>query len=438
MSMKELHPETIVLHAGWRADPSTGSVAVPIYQTTSYQFQSAEHAANLFALSELGNIYTRIMNPTTDVLEKRVAALEGGVAALGVASGQAASAYAIQNLAKVGDNIVSSTDLYGGTWNLFANTLKDQGIEVRFVDPSDPENFRKATDSRTRAYYAETLPNPKLIAFPIEEVAAIGRPLGIPLIIDNTAAPLLTRPFDHGAAIIVYSSTKYLGGHGTSIGGLIVDGGNFPWGDFAERQPALNTPDPSYHGAVWTEAVKPLGPIAYIIKARVTLLRDLGAAISPFNAFLTLQGIETLALRIERHSANAAAVAAWLSKRPEVVKVIHPSVQTGVAAERARKYLKGGQGGLVGFEISGGKEAGRRFIDALQLFYHVANIGDARSLAIHPASTTHSQLSPAEQLATGVTQGYVRLSIGLEHIDDILVDLDRALNAAGVAKIAAE
>jgi len=438
MSQTPLKPETLALHAGWRADPSTGSVAVPIYQTTSYQFQSAEHAANLFALSELGNIYTRIMNPTTDVLEKRVAALEGGVAALGVASGQAASAYAIQNLAKVGDNIVSSTDLYGGTWNLFANTLKDQGIEVRFVDPSDPENFRKATDSRTRAYYAETLPNPKLIAFPIEEVAAIGRPLGIPLIIDNTAAPLLTRPFDHGAAIIVYSSTKYLGGHGTSIGGLIVDGGNFPWGDFAERQPALNTPDPSYHGAVWTEAVKPLGPIAYIIKARVTLLRDLGAAISPFNAFLTLQGIETLALRIERHSANAAAVAAWLSKRPEVVKVIHPSVQTGVASERARKYLKGGQGGLVGFEISGGKEAGRRFIDALQLFYHVANIGDARSLAIHPASTTHSQLSPAEQLATGVTQGYVRLSIGLEHIDDILVDLDRALNAAGVAKIAAE
>ena len=431
-------PETLALHAGWRADPSTGAVAVPIYQTTSYQFQNADHAANLFALKELGNIYTRIMNPTNDVLEKRVAALEGGVAALGVASGQAASAYAIQNLAKVGDNIVSSTDLYGGTWNLFANTLKDQGIEVRFVDPSDPENFRKATDSRTRAYYAETLPNPKLIAFPIEEVAAIGRPLGIPLIIDNTAAPLLTRPFDHGAAIIVYSSTKYLGGHGTSIGGLIVDGGNFPWGDFAERQPALNTPDPSYHGAVWTEAVKPLGPIAYIIKARVTLLRDLGAAISPFNAFLTLQGIETLALRIERHSANAAAVAAWLSKRPEVVKVIHPSVQTGVAAERARKYLKGGQGGLVGFEISGGKEAGRRFIDALQLFYHVANIGDARSLAIHPASTTHSQLSPAEQLATGVTQGYVRLSIGLEHIDDILVDLDRALNAAGVAKIAAE
>ena len=438
MSKAPLKPETLALHAGWRADPSTGAVAVPIYQTTSYQFNSADHAANLFALKELGNIYTRIMNPTNDVLEKRVAALEGGVAALALSSGQAASAIAIQNLAKVGDNIVSSTDLYGGTWNLFANTLKDQGIEVRFVDPADPENFRKATDARTRAYYAETLPNPKLIAFPIAEVAAIGRPLGIPLIVDNTAAPLLTRPFDHGAAIIVYSSTKYLGGHGTSIGGLIVDGGNFPWDEHKERQPALNTPDPSYHGAVWSEAVKPLGPIAYIIKARVTLLRDLGSAISPFNAFLTLQGIETLALRIERHSVNADKVAAWLAKRPEVVKVIHPSQQKGWQRERAQKYLKGGFGGLVGFELAAGREAGRRFIDALQLFYHVANIGDARSLAIHPATTTHSQLSPADQIATGVTDGYVRLSIGLEHIDDILADLDQALNAAGAAKIAAE
>ncbi|MGD0639293.1 MAG: PLP-dependent transferase [Roseiarcus sp.] len=438
MSQTPLKPETLALHAGWRADPTTGSVAVPIFQTTSFQFHSAEHAANLFALKELGNIYTRLMNPTNDVLEKRIAALEGGVAALAVASGQAASAFAVQNLARVGDNIVSSTDLYGGTWNLFANTLKDQGIEVRFVDPSDPENFRRATDARTRAYYAETLPNPKLIAFPIAEVAAIGRPLGIPLIIDNTAAPLLTRPFDHGAAVVVYSSTKYLGGHGTSIGGLIVDGGNFPWGDFAERQPALNTPDPSYHGAVWSEAVKPLGPIAYIIKARVTLLRDLGSAISPFNAFLTLQGVETLPLRIERHSANAAAVAAFLAKRPEVTKVIHPSLQTGYARERAQKYLKGGFGGLVGFELAGGREAGRRFIDALQLFYHVANIGDARSLAIHPATTTHSQLSPADQIATGVTEGYVRLSIGLEHIDDILADLDQALSAAGTRAVAAE
>ena len=438
MSQAPQKPETLALHAGWRADPSTGSVAVPIYQTTSYQFQSADHAANLFALKELGNIYTRIMNPTNDVLEKRVAALEGGVAALAVSSGQAASALSLQNVARVGDNVVSSTDLYGGTWNLFANTLKDQGIEVRFVDPADPENFRRATDAKTRAYYAETLPNPKLTVFPIAEVAAIGRPLGIPLIVDNTAAPLLARPFDHGAAVVVYSSTKYLGGHGTSIGGLIVDSGNFPWGDFPERQPALNTPDASYHGAVWSEAVKPLGPIAYVLKARVTLLRDIGSALSPFNAFLTLQGIETLALRIERHSKNAEAVAQWLAKRPEVVKVIYPSLQSGKAIERAQKYLKGGFGGLVGFELAGGHAAGRRFIDALQLFYHVANIGDARSLAIHPASTTHSQLSPADQLATGVTEGYVRLSIGIEHIDDILGDLDHALKAAGVAKIAAE
>jgi O-acetylhomoserine (thiol)-lyase len=425
-----LKPETLALHAGWRADPTTGAVAVPIYQTTSYQFHSAEHAANLFALKELGNIYTRIMNPTNDALEQRVAALEGGAAALAVASGQAASAFAVQNLARAGDNIVSSTDLYGGTWNLFANTLKDQGIEVRFVDPEDPQAFARATDARTRAYYAETLPNPKLRVFPIAEVAAIGRPLGVPLIVDNTATPLLARPFDHGAAVVVYSSTKYLGGHGTSIGGLIVDGGNFPWEDFADRQPALNTPDPSYHGAVWSQAAKPLGPIAYILKARTTLLRDLGSALSPFNAFLTIQGVETLPLRIERHSANASRVASFLSERPEVETVIHPSRQSGVAADRARKYLKGGYGGLVGFEIKGGSPAGRRFIDALKLFYHVANIGDARSLAIHPATTTHSQLSAEDQLSTGVTDGYVRLSIGIEHIDDILSDLDQALKAS--------
>jgi O-acetylhomoserine (thiol)-lyase len=425
------HPETLALHAGWRSDPTTGAVAVPIYQTTSYQFRDTEHAANLFALKELGNIYTRIMNPTNDVLEKRVAALEGGVGALALASGQAASAFAIQNLARAGDNIVSSTDLYGGTWNLFAHTLKDQGIEVRFVDPVDPNNFRRATDDRTRAYYAESLPNPKLTVFPVAEVAAIGRPLGIPLIVDNTASPILLRPFDHGAAIIVYSTTKYLGGHGNSIGGLLVDGGNFDWAAHPQRQPALNTPDPSYHGAVWTEAVKPLGPIAYIIKARVTLLRDLGSALSPFNAFLVLQGLETLALRIAKHSENAQLVVDFLRKRPEVVRVIHPSVQTGVARERAARYLKGGLGGLVGFELAGGKDAGRRFIDALQLFYHVANISDARSLAIHPATTTHSQLTPQEQGATGVSDGYVRLSVGIEHIDDIIADIERGLSAAG-------
>ncbi|MFZ5707736.1 MAG: O-acetylhomoserine aminocarboxypropyltransferase/cysteine synthase family protein [Pseudomonadota bacterium] len=431
MTERTLHPETLALHAGWRADPGTGSVAPPIFQTTSYQFRDAEHAANLFALKELGNIYTRIGNPTTDILEQRIAAIEGGAAALAVASGQAASAYSIQNLARAGDNIISSTDLYGGTWNLFANTLRDQGIEVRFVDPTDPQAFARATDDRTRAYYAETLPNPKLVVCPIAEIAAIGRPLGIPLIVDNTAAPLIARPLDHGAAIVVYSATKYIGGHGTSIGGVIVDGGNFDWGAVPGRQPTLNTPDPSYHGAVWNEAAKPLGPIAYILRARTILLRDLGAALSPFNAFQILQGLETLPLRMPRHCENAAKVAAFLQGRTDVTRVIHPSLQTGQQAERAARYLTGGTGGLLGFELAGGREAGRRFIDALQLFYHVANIGDARSLAIHPATTTHSQLSAEEQVATGVSEGYVRLSIGLEHIDDILADLEQALDKAG-------
>ena len=430
MALTSKHPETLALHAGWRADPSTNSVAVPIHQTTSYQFNSPEHAANLFALKEFGNIYTRIMNPTTDVLEQRLAALEGGVAALAVASGQAASAFSLQNLARAGDNIVASTDLYGGTWNLFANTLKDQGLEVRFVDPADPHAFANATDAHTRAYYAETLPNPKMRLFPIEEVAEIGRKQGIPLIVDNTAAPLLVRPFDHGAAVVVYSTTKYIGGHGTSIGGAIIDGGNFDWSAWPERQPLLNTPDPSYHGAVWSEAVKPLGPIAYIIRARVVLLRDLGAALSPFNAFQLIQGIETLPLRIARHSENAEAVAKFLGTRKDVVKVIHPSTAIGAAKALADKYLRGGRGGLVGFELPGGAEAGKRFIGALELFYHVANIGDARSLAIHPASTTHSQLSEADQFATGVSPGYVRLSVGLEHIDDILADLTQALDKA--------
>ena len=430
MSDAPQHPETLVLHAGWRADPTTGSVAVPIHQTTSYQFKDTGHAASLFALQELGNIYTRIMNPTTDVLEQRITALEGGVGALAVASGQAASAFALQNLARAGDNVVSSTALYGGTWNLFANTLKDQGIEVRFVDPADPENFRRATDERTRAYYAETLPNPKLEVFPIAEVAAIGREFGIPLIMDNTAAPLLVRPFDHGAAIVVYSATKYLGGHGTSIGGLIVDSGKFDWESRPERQPLLNTPDASYHGAVWTQAVKPLGPIAYILRARVILLRDLGAALSPFNAFQILQGVETLALRMERHCANATAVAVWLKGRKGVSRVIHPSQQSGEARARADRVMKGGYGGLVGFELEGGVDAGRKFIDSLKLLYHVANIGDARSLAIHPASTTHSQLSAEEQETTGVSPGYVRLSIGIEHVDDIIADLDQAISAA--------
>jgi len=430
MGTDSKNPETIALHAGWRSDESTTSVAVPIYQTTSYQFNSTEHAANLFGLAEMGNIYTRIMNPTNDVLEQRIAALEGGVAALSVASGQAASAMAVQNITRAGDNFVASTDLYGGTWNLFANTMKDMGIECRFVDPADPQAFANATDDRTRCYYAETLPNPKLRVFPIREVAEIGRKAGVPLIMDNTAAPILCRPFDHGAAIVMYSTTKYIGGHGTSIGGMIVDGGNFDWEAHKDRFPMLNEPDPSYHGAVWTEAVKPMGPVAYIIKARVTLLRDMGAAMSPFNAFQFIQGLETLPLRMRAHCENATTVAAFLSKHEKVAHVIHPSLMKGEDRRRADAVMSGGYGGLVGFDVGeGGKAAGQKFIDSLKLFYHVANIGDARSLAIHPATTTHSQLSPEEQLQTGVTDGYVRLSIGIEHIDDIIADLDQALAA---------
>src|SRR3954463_229540 len=432
MPTESKHPETIVLHAGYRSDPATNAVAVPIYQTTSYQFRDTEHAANLFGLKELGNIYTRIMNPTGDVLEQRVATLEGGVAGLALGSGQAASLFCVNNITQAGDNFVSSTDLYGGTWNLFLHTMqRTMGIEVRFVDPSDPENFRRATDAKTRCYYAETLPNPKLEVFPIGEVAKVGREMGVPLIMDNTAAPILCRPLDHGAAVVMHSTTKFIGGHGTSIGGIVVDGGNFDWEAGGERFPTLNTPDPSYHGAVWTQAVKPMGPIAYILRMRTCLLRDLGAPMAPFNAFMFLQGLETLPLRMERHCANAIRVAAWLSEQPEVTKVIHPSVQTGEAKRRADAYLKGGYGSLLGFELKGGAEAGAKFIDNLKMFYHVANIGDARSLAIHPATTTHSQLSAEEQAATGVTPGYVRLSIGIEHIDDIIADLDQALKATG-------
>lgn len=433
MSEATYQPETLALHAGWRSDPATGAVVPPIYQTTSFQFQNSEHAANLFALQELGNIYTRIGNPTTDVLERRMAALEGGAAALAVASGQAATAFAIQNLARVGDNIVAGTDLYGGTYNLFKNTMRDLGIEVRFVDPSSADAFRQASDERTRAYYVETLPNPKLIVCPIAVVSAAGRAIGIPLIVDNTAAPLLCRPLDHGAAVVVYSTTKYVGGHGTSIGGMIIDGGNFDWAAFPDRQPLLNTPDPSYHGAIWVEAAAPLGPIAYLLRARTVLLRDLGSALSPFNAFQIMQGLETLSLRITRHCANAQSVANFLASRDDVSSVTYPSLQTGIQRERADAYLNGGYGGLVGFELPGGREAGRRFIDALKLFYHVANIGDARSLAIHPASTTHSQLSLEDRLLTGVSDGYVRLSVGLEHINDIVADLTQALDAAGPA-----
>lgn len=432
MALENLRPETIALHGGaYRADPSSGAVAVPIYQTTSYQFQDTGHADRLFSLDEVGHIYTRVSNPTQDAFETRIAELEGGAAALLVASGQAASAYSVLNLAGAGDNIVSSTDLYGGTWALFAATLKHLGVEVRFVDPSDPENFRRATDDRTRAYYAESLPNPKLQVFPIREVADIGRSLGVPLIVDNTAAPLIIRPFEHGAAVVVYSATKYIGGHGTSIGGLIIDGGNFPWEQHAKRFPTLTEPDPSYHGKVWTEAAKPLGPVAYVLRARTVLLRDIGAAVAPLNAFQFLQGLETLPLRIRKHSENAVAIASFLRGHPKVGRVIFPQYQTGQDAERAKQHLRDGSfGALVGFELKDGRDAGRNFINALQLFYHVANIGDARSLAIHPSTTTHSQLSPEDQLATGVTPGYVRLSVGLEHQDDLIRDLAQALQAA--------
>jgi len=427
--MPYTNPETIALHGGsHRADPNTGSVAVPIHQTTSFQFQDTGHAARLFGLAEMGNIYTRIMNPTCDALETRIAQLEGGVAALAVGSGQAATAFCVLNLCEAGDNIVSSTDLYGGTWNLFANTLKQFGIEVRFADPSDPENFRRATDARTRCYYAETLPNPKLQVFPIAEVAAIGREIGLPLIMDNTAAPVICKPLTLGAAVVMHSTTKWIGGHGTSIGGIVVDGGNFDWEKWGDRFPTLNKPDPSYHGAVWTQAVKPLGPIAYIIRMRTCLLRDLGAPMAPFNAFMFLQGLETLPLRMERHCENATKVAAYLAGHPKVASVTHPSLFTSEAARRAA-ILKGGFGSLMGFELKAGAEAGKTFIEALKMFYHVANIGDARSLAIHPATTTHSQLTAEEQAMSGVTPGYVRLSIGIEHIDDIIADLAQALDA---------
>jgi O-acetylhomoserine (thiol)-lyase len=432
------HPATAVLHSGYRSDPTTHAVAVPIYQTTSYQFEDSAHARRLFALEEMGNIYTRVMNPTNAAFEERMAALEGGVAALAVSSGQAATTLAILNIAGTGDNIVSANGLYGGTWNLFANTLKTLGIEVRFVDAGNPENFRKATDARTRAYYAETLPNPMLKVFPIAEVAAIGEELGVPLILDNTASPVICRPFDHGAHVIVHSATKYIGGHGNSIGGVIIDGGKFDWEKHAKRFPMLNQPDPSYHGAVWTEAVKPMGPVAYIVKARCTLLRDLGMALSPFNTFNFIQGLETLPLRMREHCRNAQRVADYLAVHPLVKKVIYPGMTHDDPTERTERYLIGGRGGLVGFELkTSDPEAGARFIDALQMIYHVANIGDTRTLAIHPASSTHQQLSAEDQLATGVTPGYLRLSVGIEHIDDILADIGQALDATADAKRAA-
>ena len=431
MTKKIKHPETIGLHGGdYRADPATTSVAVPIYQTTSYQFKNAETAANLFGLKEFGNIYTRIMNPTCDVLEKRVAALEGGMAAVAVGSGQAASAFCVQNVAQAGDNIVSSTDLYGGTVNLFKNTLRMQGIEVRFADPADPKNFEKLTDEKTRAYYGESCPNPYLRVFPIKEVADIGKKHGIPLIIDNTAAPVICKPLEHGAAVVMHSLTKYIAGHGTSIGGIIVDGGTFDWVKDAKRQPLFNEPDPSYNGAVWGRDVPKLtgANIPFAVRARVVLLRDLGAPLSPFNAFQIIQGLETVALRMKQHCTNAEKVVKFLESQKKVKNVIYPTNHQGEIRERAKRYMNGGYGSLVGMDL-GSKEAGAKFIDNLKLLYHVANIGDARSLAIHPASTTHSQLNDKQLAEAGVTPGYVRLSIGIEHPDDIIADIEQALAA---------
>ncbi|GAB4199132.1 MAG: homocysteine synthase [Roseiflexaceae bacterium] len=415
--------ETLALHAGQHADPSTGARAVPIYATTSFQFQDTDHAARLFGLKEFGNIYTRIMNPTTDVLEQRIAALEGGVGALALSSGQAAETFAILNIAGSGDNIISSTDLYGGTYNLFRHTLPKLGITTRFVDARDFDGFRNAIDERTKAVFLELIGNPKLDVLDLERISTIAHEQGVPVIVDaTTATPYLCRPFDWGADIVVHSGTKYLGGHGTVIAGLLIDSGKFNWAN--GRFPEFTTPDPSYHGLVYNDA---FGPLAYILKARVQLLRDLGAAISPFNSFLLLQGIETLPLRMERHSQNALAVANYLKEHSKVEWVNYPGLPDSPSYALAQKYMPRGQSGIVGFGIKGGRAAGKQFIDNLKLFSHLANIGDAKSLAIHPASTTHSQLTVEEQGLTGVTDDYVRLSIGLETIGDIVADLDQAL-----------
>jgi O-acetylhomoserine (thiol)-lyase len=422
--------ETLSLHAGQEtADSATGARAVPIYQTSSFVFDSPEHAANLFALKQFGNIYTRIMNPTQDAFERRIAALEGGVGALATASGQAAETLAILNIAGAGDEIVTSASLYGGTYNLFHYTLPKMGITVRFVDGREPENFRAAINDRTKAIYAETVGNPRLDTLDISAVADIAHENGVPLIIDNTLpTPYLMQPLKYGADIVVHSATKFIGGHGTSIGGVIVDGGKFDW--TSGRFPEFVEPDPSYHGLRYVEA---LGPIAYIIKARVQLLRDLGPAISPFNSFLFLQGLETLPLRMERHSQNALRVAEFLEGHPAVGWVSYPGLKSHPQHELAAKYHTHGYGAILGFGIKGGLEAGKQLISNVELFSHLANVGDAKSLIIHPASTTHSQLTPDEQFETGVTPDFVRLSIGLETVEDLIEDLDQALKAATAA-----
>jgi O-acetylhomoserine (thiol)-lyase len=428
--------ETRQIHAGQAPDAATGARALPIYQTTSFVFRDSEHAANLFALKELGNIYTRIMNPTQDAVEQRIASLEGGVGALLVASGQAAETIAILNVAENGDHIVSSPSLYGGTYNLFHYTLPKLGIEVSFVeDPDDLDSWRAAVRPNTKAFFGETISNPKQDVLDIEGVAGVAHEVGVPLIVDNTiATPYLVRPFEWGADVVIHSTTKYLGGHGTSIGGVIVDAGTFDYAQYPERFPNYNQPDPSYHGLVYARDLgvgSPFGAnLSFILKARVQLLRDIGAALSPFNAFLLAQGIETLSLRVERHVENAQAVARWLQGRDEVESVAYAGLPESRWYAAAQKYAPRGPGAVLAFEIKGGIDAGRRFVDALELHSHVANIGDVRSLVIHPASTTHSQLTEEEQLAAGVTPGLVRLSVGIEHIDDILADLESGFAAA--------
>ncbi|MBI5873653.1 MAG: O-acetylhomoserine aminocarboxypropyltransferase/cysteine synthase [Candidatus Omnitrophica bacterium] len=424
----KLKIETLALHGGQEADPTTGSRAVPIYQTTSYQFKSTEHAANLFGLKEFGNIYTRLMNPTTDVFEKRMALLDGGVGALGVASGQSAITLALLNIAQNGDEIISADNLYGGTYNLFHYTFPKLGVIVKFVKSNDLNEFQKAITPKTKAIYAESIGNPKLDVADLEGLSKLAHKNGIPLVLDNTVSPYLLRPIDFGVDIVVYSATKFIGGHGTSLGGVIVDSGKFDWTN--GKFPLISEPDPSYHGINFVEALKPIGNIAYIIKARVTLLRDLGPAVSPFNSFLFLQGLETLHLRMARHSENAIAVAKYLVKHSKVTWVNYPGLESSPDHARAKKYLARGCGAILGFGIKGGLEAGRKFIDSLELISHLANVGDAKSLAIHPATTTHQQLSVAEQLATGVTPDFIRLSVGIEHIDDIIADIEQALKKA--------
>jgi O-acetylhomoserine (thiol)-lyase len=427
---KEISPgfETVALHAGQKPDPTTNARAVPIYQTTSYVFNDSDHAANLFGLKEFGNIYTRIMNPTNDVFEQRVAALEGGVGALAFASGSAAVTFSILNIAGAGDHVISANSLYGGTYNLFVHTLPRFGLDVELVDPADPENFRRAIKPTTKLLYAETVGNPKLDTLDLDAVAAIAHEAGIPLIVDNTMpTPFLIKPLDHGADVVVHSATKFIGGHGTSIGGVVVDSGKFDWSQ-NDKFPGLTEPDASYHGLKFYEA---LGAITYITKLRVSLLRDIGAALSPFNSFLFLQGLETLALRMERHSTNALAVAEHLERHAKVDWVVYPGLPSHPAHDLARKYhYRDLYGAIVGFGIKGGREAGRRFVESTELFSHLANIGDAKSLVIHPATTTHSQLEPDQLLASGVTDDFVRLSVGVESIDDIVADIDQALARA--------